>query len=400
MPCATDHCVGQPLGKPFRPASYIRGVFAILYPVATDSFRRPALGDRMLYERSLTPMSLKFVRTRIYAFPYNTELFDARLIAINGEVSGRRTIDIVLDVDLLRPHGEPEPVEVEGRPAEMVRGEYVPHRLRFRRAQLLQLGGVYAELDAAPLEHEARRLYGILHWRTPVLGESYLVFSHTMEPADLILQARGFALEPREGPRTPAEYVRRWAFTPPRPAGLIPERGAAHRQFGGDPVTIRLGGRRYRNRLFIGGMHHQTDRRPQVDHVLNLCELPNAWTIGAWMHPADRHACKGEMALGMTLAELRAEAEWVVERLTAGERVLVHCFAGANRSATVCCAALMLLEGLTAEQALARVREHHPGCCPDPYYWFLLLRLKEPPATPSPPAAEAALLLRDELPVG
>jgi protein-tyrosine phosphatase len=48
-----------------------------------------------------------------------------------------------------------------------------------------------------------------------------------------------------------------------------------------------------------------------------------------------------------------------------------------NRSATVCCAALILLEGLPAEAALARVRERHPGAWPDPYHWFLLRWLAE-----------------------
>jgi len=62
----------------------------------------------------------------------------------------------------------------------------------------------------------------------------------------------------------------------------------------------------------------------------------------------------------------------VVERLRAGQRVLVHCSAGFNRSATICCAALILLEGLSAEAALERVRQHHPWCRPDPHHWLAL----------------------------
>src|SRR5262249_4823937 len=147
----------------------------------------------------------------------------------------------------------------------------------------------------------------------------YLVCSHAMEPADLIFHARGCVLEQREAAApVPVEYVRRWAFTPPQPAGIVPERAALLRQFAGDPVAIRLGGRRYLRRLFIGGVRHQTERRPEVDHVLNLCEVANLWALGEAQHAGDRHACKGEMAAGMRLEELRTEAKWVVERLSAG----------------------------------------------------------------------------------
>ena len=74
----------------------------------------------------------------------------------------------------------------------------------------------------------------------------------------------------------------------------------------------------------------------------------------------------------MSLDEIRLEAEWVIERLKAGQRVLVHCVAGMNRSSTICCAVLIMLEGLSAEQALKRVREHHPWARPDSNHWLAL----------------------------
>jgi protein-tyrosine phosphatase len=74
----------------------------------------------------------------------------------------------------------------------------------------------------------------------------------------------------------------------------------------------------------------------------------------------------------MNAMELFEEAGWVAERLRAGHRVLVHCYAGVNRSSTVCCATLMFLEGIGPEEALARVRQHHPVAWPDPYHWFIL----------------------------
>ena len=74
----------------------------------------------------------------------------------------------------------------------------------------------------------------------------------------------------------------------------------------------------------------------------------------------------------MSLEEIRQEAEWVAERLQAGKRVLVHCVAGMNRSSTICCATLILLEGLSAETALERVRKTHPWARPDSRHWLKL----------------------------
>jgi protein-tyrosine phosphatase len=74
----------------------------------------------------------------------------------------------------------------------------------------------------------------------------------------------------------------------------------------------------------------------------------------------------------MSLEEILREAEWVAERLRAGQRGLVHCVAGMNRSTTICCATLVLLEGLSAEAALARLRETHPWGRPDSRHWLKL----------------------------
>src|SRR5262249_57956563 len=84
--------------------------------------------------------------------------------------------------------------------------------------------------------------------------------------------------------------------------------------------------------------------------------------------------------------DLLAEADWVAAHLRRGRTVLVHCYAGVNRSSTVCCAALMLLEGLGPEDALARIREHHPVAWPDPYHWFVLRWLATHPSVGVPAA--------------
>lgn len=103
----------------------------------------------------------------------------------------------------------------------------------------------------------------------------------------------------------------------------------------------------------------------------------------------------------MSADDLLEEAAWVAERLRAGKRVLVHCYAGMNRSSTVCCAALILLEGITAEEALARVRRRHPLAWPDPYHWFTLQWLSRLALTGGEAGmAKGAPLLREASTVG
>lgn len=286
--------------------------------------------------------------------------------------------DIVLDFYAFESTAPSRHYVIGSQPYEQVTGVYRPYRLRFTQAQWLRRSGVFTDLATfaeTPGEHEARRLMGALHASTPADGEFFIISNASPEYMLFSLRAGGYQVEERDGAAIPAQYLRRWAFTPPTPAGPLPDRPALYRRFAGDAVVIHLGKRAYRRRLFIGGVIMQGPERPAVDHVLNLCPEPNPWLVNDITYPGDRFSCKGEMALGMRLDDLREEAEWVIERLRTGRTVLVHCYAGINRSATVCCAALILLEGLSAEQALARVRESRPGVQPDPYHWFLLLRL-------------------------
>jgi predicted protein tyrosine phosphatase len=133
----------------------------------------------------------------------------------------------------------------------------------------------------------------------------------------------------------------------------------------------------HHRRLFIGGTDIQPKRRPQVDAVLNLGEENSRWAKNALLHPNDRAINRGEGSNGMTVEEIRDEAEWVIERLKQNQKVLVHCVAGMNRSTTVCCAALILLDGLSAEAALEQVREHHPWARPDSHHWLALRWLEK-----------------------
>lgn len=340
-------------------------------------------------------MSHVFRRPRVYSFPYDDALFDARLDRFTEE-AGARGSDIVFHLRTFRPTSAPEPLLVDGLPHELARGEYVPMRLRFLRGEWLWRTGPFESFEMLPPQHGARRMFGVLRSRQHVVGEFYLVSTDTLEPGTLGLRAHGAMLEHAPGAPESAELLRRWAATPSAPAGIVPHRPALYRRYGGDPITIRLGRRVLHHRLFIGGLHHQREVRPAVDAVLNLCGVENLWLGWQEPHPADRLICKGEGAAGMTPEDVLAEAEWVVERLRAGQRVLVHCFAGFNRSSTICCAALMLLEGISAEQALARVREHHPMAWPDPYHWFILRGLTQSAARLAvAPTGDGVSLLRE-----
>lgn len=297
-------------------------------------------------------------------------LFDAHLDDITElDAAGRR--HVVLALRTLRIEGPAEECLVDGIPYVAARGRRIPARLRFTSADWLSRTGVYERLNEVPHDAGSRRIFGVSHFRG-AHGDFFWISTGTAEPGDMTLRATGYEFEEDDMDGEPVEVIRRWSNPPPAAPGLVPHRPVLHRRYGGDPIAIHLGRRVLRNRLFIGGIGHQREKRPVVDHVVNLCGVANPWIAASGQHASDRYACKGEGPLGMDAGELLDEAAWVVERLRAGKRVLVHCYAGMNRSTTVCCAALMMLEGISAEEALARVRERHPLAWPDPYHWFVL----------------------------
>jgi hypothetical protein len=326
----------------------------------------------MWKERAMSSVQLrqKLRRLRFLPSPHYDALFGARLERITERRRGA-TFEIEMDVLEMRQQGRPKLVIEDGAPAERVRGAYVPRRLRFPRADWYRRSGPFAQVESLSEDDSRRGLFGLRKIRLPHAGD---VFIFNVEEGELGVRAHQSRLEAREGDAIPFDFTRRWTHAPMPAPGLVPAPRSIHRIFAGDPITIQLRGRRYRERLFIGGMRHQdySGRRPAVDAVLNLCDMPNAWLCSGETYPGDRWAAKGEGRLGFATADLLAEADWVVARLRAGARVLVHCYAGINRSATVCCAALMLLEGISAEAALARVRERHPEAWPDPYHWLIL----------------------------
>ncbi len=261
--------------------------------------------------------------------------------------------------------------EQDGKIIESVRGDFFPIRLHFSGVTELKGKPFLNTLSGLPADSPVRNIATLLTWRQPERSDIfYLFFMRTPEADDPQFFARRVTHERLPGDPLPVTFERDYSPAPPMPDRIVPRPHSLYRRFGGDPVTFHLDGKPVHHRLFIGGIDCQPNHRPNVDAVLNLGEEPSRWVNARY---TDRSINKGEGSQGMGVDEIRAEAGWVIERLRTGQRVLVHCVAGMNRSTTICCAALILLENLSAEDALDRVREHHPWARPDGHHW---LRLK------------------------
>jgi hypothetical protein len=311
------------------------------------------------------------IHARLLTFPGGLWPAGGRLDALRVEACGGRT-DLLMDYQELEVVTPPALFERDGRLWEQVQGSYRPRRLRFVAAQIVEGGGLGAHLDGLPADQPKPSLTSALAWRTPE-GQRYYLFGVRVEASPfLLLTAQRCMAQERASPGQELTFTRDWSPPPPSPARLVPNPRWLRQRYGGDPVAVRLNGHVYPRRLFTGGVDIQPEHRPDVHAVLNVGEEASRWTASTPSNPADRWQNKGEGSEGMTVPEIADEAQWVIERLRAGQRVLVHCAAGMNRSAPICCAVLILLEGLSAEAALERVREHHPWARPDSHHWLAL----------------------------
>ena len=310
--------------------------------------------------------------TRIIQIPEPETIQGGRLDSLRVETVGRR-VDLLMDFQGFVPSKPSLMLMEQGVLYERLEGHFVPRRLRFTGISELKQTGLYQNLDALPPLHEARTIRDILTCRPAGQGGVFvIVINSAPDDTELEFLARKILVEPRKGRRERIQFARDWSSAPSMPARLAPDTRSLYRQFGGDPIAIRVNGKIQKRRLFIGGLDKQSETRPNVDAVLNLSESPSRWLTSGPPDPRDRWEHKGEGHNGMSLEEITAEAMWVIERINAGQRVLVHCVAGMNRSPTICCAALILQEKLTAEQALERVRERHPWARPDSLHWLKL----------------------------
>lgn len=267
--------------------------------------------------------------------------------------------------------------EQDGRIMERVSGRHIPLKLTFSSVQQVNRADFFTALDDFPPD-DPSRVIAIMHsWIMPGMQDIFHVFS-MRGPLDANMNFFAGGVTHEQGQAgQPFTLERDWSPSPPMPEGEVPMPIDIHDRFGGDPVRIRLDGNLVEDKLFVGGLESQPEYRPEIGTVLNLGEKPSAWVKDGRLHPNDRTIEMGEGSQGMSSQEIRAEADWVIQRLQQDESVLIHCVAGMNRSTTVCCAVLMQLEGLTALQALERVYESHPWAKPDSHHWLMLRWLEK-----------------------
>jgi hypothetical protein len=305
---------------------------------------------------------------RIVQYPFAHLLQGARLDSYQ-ENDGKLIFEI---------HGfkriKSELIERNGKIYEHINGEHIPIQLIFSGISKLNRSDFFTSLENYAIDDPSRIIGDMLSWRQPKRQDVFYLFGmRGLVDADMSFLADQVIYEKRKGGTKLIKIERGWSPPPPMPDRLVPQPKQIHRRFGGDPITARINNHSHHGRLYIGGIEIQPKQRPQVDAVLNLGEESSRWlTKGQSLHSNDRAVNKGEGEQGMTIDEIREEANWVIERLKDNQRVLVHCVAGMNRSSTICCAILILLEGLSAEKALARVREHHPWARPDSNHWLKL----------------------------
>jgi hypothetical protein len=320
---------------------------------------------------------------RLIQHPFATHLLGARLDSLHQEKNGR-SLHLVLDLQAFQ-QAAPGLMFARGDNLfERVAGTFIPARLQFQQVRNLQDGKLAAILPTLPLEDPGRIIRYHYSWRQPDRDDIFYIFTiQSPQAGDLMFSSSNVIYELDQNRPRPVTFERPWSPAPPMPAHLVPRPVSLHKKYGGDPITIHLNGHPFHHRLFIGGTDIQGTVRPQVDAVLNLGEEASRWQTAGDPPASDRWARKGEGAQGMSLDELLQEADWGIHRLKHGQRLLVHCVGGLNRSATICCAVLILLEGLSAEQALERLREHHPWARPDDRHWLKLRWLaKENTAVP------------------
>ena len=280
--------------------------------------------------------------------------------------------DLILDVQGLQITSS-ELFEREEKICERIEGEYVPLRLKFSNISKLHHTEFITSLENLVQEDPSRTIEDMLSWRQPKVSDVFHIIGlHDPLGGGIDFFAQKATCEARDDDHPSIIMERDWCPAPPMPDCLVPRPNYLYRRFGGDSITVQINKDVYRHRLFIGGLDIQSTERPKVDAVLNLGEEASRWVKGQSLCINDRTRSKGEGSNGMTIAEICEEANWVIEHLKNSQRVLVHCVAGMNRSTTICCAVLILQEGLSAESALQRVREHHPWARPDSRHWLTL----------------------------
>lgn len=118
-----------------------------------------------------------------------------------------------------------------------------------------------------------------------------------------------------------------------------------------------MGMQEVRENLFFGDLmdacDHESYRRNGVDAVFNLCGIEP--TV---RYPDDVQFFDLELVDGETCRyeNFHAAVDQVVEGVSQGWTVFVHCAAGNSRSVTVCAAAYAILEDTSFQEGLEEMR--------------------------------------------
>jgi len=100
------------------------------------------------------------------------------------------------------------------------------------------------------------------------------------------------------------------------------------------------------------------DKRP-FDAVVSLC----AYTLPVgWLVKEMRFAFNDGPLEPWTIQEIEALADWVHKQWKAGDRVLIRCQAGMNRSSLVT-ALVLIREGMSANDAIELIRNQRSEYC-------------------------------------
>ncbi len=119
--------------------------------------------------------------------------------------------------------------------------------------------------------------------------------------------------------------------------------------------------------LYVGGQHRRRGwgrmQRWGVTAVVNMRIEYDDVRAGV---ASDRHLhLPVEDDTAPTLEQLRLGSEFIAQEIAGGGVVYVHCGSGIGRAPTMA-AAYLITTGLTAEEALARIREKRPFIRPTP----------------------------------
>ncbi len=144
-------------------------------------------------------------------------------------------------------------------------------------------------------------------------------------------------------------------------------------RYGGSPIPLCFNGVLSHTRLYLGPSQAELGNvtRPLVEGIVNLCELDDPWPLT----DVDRRWPRGEGVSGYTWQMLDRDSRDVATLIRAGQRILIHCMAGVNRSPALTCAVLMQVEGICAEDALRRVQRFHAYARPEDRHWQVLRQL-------------------------